>query len=168
MSKTVILMRHGHYIDGENAKAFGLGDKEALTPQGRADVDDVAEQMAEAGNTPDVIIYSPAPRTTETAMRMREVFKRVSGRDIPMIADRDLADGAGIYGLKAFENPVCAEAKTVLVISHEPNITVMGDYFGSRLFPQKGQAFLFEASSEEWPSLKAQKNLRHKVTFSPR
>lgn len=166
MSKTVILMRHGQYVDAKHARAFRWGATEMLTPRGCEDVDDVAQQMAESDCIPDVIVYSPAPRTTETALRMRDVFKRVSGRDVPVVLDANLGDGYGADdAMKVFSNPACAGAKTILTVSHEPNIAVFSGRLGEMIFADKGQAIVFSPGIDEWTDIPKSKPVK---ILSPR
>ncbi len=165
MSKTIILMRHGHYVDAADARAFRFGEVEMLTPQGRKDIDDVAQQMAEAGHVPDVIVYSPAPRTAEAALRIRDVFQQASGRDIPLISDINLAEGHGHAGMKIFEHPVCLDATMVLAVSHEPNIAVFSQTLGKMIYAEKSQAMIFSSEVNDWQEIEKSKP---KAIFTPR
>ena len=141
MPKTLMLMRHGQYTSGETL----------LNTVGHEQVDDVAAQLAAAGLVPDVILHSPTPRAAETASRVRDVFNRVCGIDVPMQARSGLSVESKTCPVD-ITGALDSNVQTALVVSHQPNIyCVMKEIFGKVAPPHHAEAYVLEGDTAGWP-----------------
>jgi len=106
MSKTLMLMRHGHAMN-------------SLTLLGKEEVDNVARQFVSNNLVPDLIIHSPLLRAVETAQRVKNIFND-AGFAVPLTLTDWLecdmyADVTDLRGIDPSVN-------VVLAVSHQPNI----------------------------------------------
>lgn len=146
MPKTLILMRHGQYTSGTTC----------LNEVGREQVDDIATQLANAKVIPDVILHSETPRAEETAKRVRDVFNSVCGKDIPLCPQPRLSVECETSNLTDITEILDNTAQTVLVVSHQPNITrILTEMYGkaaAAFSPNHAQIYVLHDDTPEWPA----------------
>ena len=109
----LILLRHGK---AEADAASGKDFDRALTDRGRRDVLLVAQALAQAGVRPDLVLVSPAARTTQTWAAMAELFP--SARVEQAAALYDIAPDA----LLQLARNEAGGAGTVMVVGHNPGL----------------------------------------------
>jgi broad specificity phosphatase PhoE len=147
--KTLMLMRHGQEDWGG-----------PLTETGKAQVDTAGQQLIEQKLVPDIILHSPIERAVETARRLKDMFQRVAGRDVPMkevaalknetfTQPADLASGAE------------ETTKTLLAVTHLMNISNLSGTFGKAVTAWNAEIVVCEAPDTLWPeAVKAAKVVR--------
>lgn len=137
MSIFVILLRHGDY----SAKTGNLN--QTGIDQARS----AAERMLDLLPDIDIILYSPLPRAKETFTIVSGTFRKAGKiisktqtRESPPLQTEDEIYGTQpgdiLYALESLENED-TEPKTVLVISHRPEIIKILNM----LFPRQQEEF---------------------------
>lgn len=116
------LMRHGAYTASTGQ----------LTDKGKCDVDAVAQKLIDAGFGGGIILHSPAPRTTETAQRLKDAFEKAGCGQVAVIADNDLGEGFSDTLKQAFKK--AGDASRIVVVTHEPNIIGLAGDTGEMIF----------------------------------
>jgi phosphohistidine phosphatase len=125
------VMRHGPAEDGS---ATGRDADRALTPSGRERTRAVARALLDAGEAPYVVLSSPLLRALETAeivaeitelaRRAREGEKAALGGATGAVeVRRELGTGADKLPLLA--ELVRARRKRVLIVGHEPDLSML-------------------------------------------
>lgn len=139
--KTYILMRHGDY------------DDKGLTEEGKQQADAAAERAIKENLVPDLIVHSPMPRAAETAQRVRDVFSRVAGRDIPMAVNDNLH--YDYYPTSALLAEGLSDGSSlVLAVTHAPNVRILSESFGKACYPGKGEMNVFRSRADSWSAIK--------------
>lgn len=111
MKKTIILMRHGKAADG-----FEYKDdfERPLELRGRIEVEEAAKKLKTEGIIPDVILASPAFRTSITARIVAEVFG-IQAIDIDYQSSLYMShESHYLNAMNSHEN------KTVMIVGHNP------------------------------------------------
>ncbi|TCO07315.1 SixA phosphatase family protein [Natronoflexus pectinivorans] len=117
--KRLILVRHAKTEAYSDA---GSDFNRKLKKRGHKDATLVARNLKEKGYHPDVIISSPATRALQTA----EIFSRVFDLDIMTIQQASfIYDGDTTAGMLNGISQLCGEAKTALVVGHNPDIAML-------------------------------------------
>lgn len=106
----LILLRHGK---AEANAASGKDFDRALTERGRQDTALVARALADAGLKPDLVLVSPAARTTQTWDAAAPFFPGAKVESAPALYDISAAE---ILALAK------GEAGAVMVIGHNPGL----------------------------------------------
>ena len=143
MPKTLMLMRHGQYTSGTTC----------LNDVGKEQADDVATQLAAAKVIPDVIVHSETPRAIETAKRVRDVFNSVCGKVITLCPRPGLSVECETSSLADITDVIDNAAQTILVVSHQPNITkILTGMYGkaAALSPNHAQIYVLQDNTPEW------------------
>jgi phosphohistidine phosphatase len=124
------LLRHGI------AEDFAASDAaRALTPLGRAELEDVLDAWCGMGWTPGAILHSPYLRTTQTAHAVARRFPEVPVHPVHALAHDDLA--AILAAAALHRDP--------LLVGHQPTLgellsSLLGEPDGSREFERAGFA----------------------------
>ncbi|GAB3745308.1 SixA phosphatase family protein [Nocardiopsis nanhaiensis] len=123
MSRTLLLMRHAKAENG-----YGVADYDRkLTDKGRGQAEQVGRLLAERGYEPDHVLCSAAKRTRETLDGVLAVMNIG-----PEVDYTDAAYLAGPDSLLELVNYVDADARTVLVVGHNPAVAqVAASFVGS-------------------------------------
>lgn len=112
MSKTLIVVRHGHAVEGEDDFTRRLSDR------GVSEVNTAGARLAERGVCPDALVTSSAPRAAETA---RLLAKQCAfAGTIRQVEVLYLAEPSIVL------NQVCAtddRVETLLVVGHNPGLS---------------------------------------------
>jgi len=136
MERTLILMRHGHH---EASQA-------GLSPFGQQQVTSVAEQIMGSGVLPEVILYSPAQRTVETAERVSDVFGRLGHKPVLRQVEWLAENSSASPLIELLKTP--DDLQRLMFVTHQPPIYGLTSMF---LDPQKpGHAQAFAYKSDSW------------------
>ncbi|WP_236567957.1 MULTISPECIES: histidine phosphatase family protein [unclassified Nocardiopsis] len=118
--RTLLLMRHAE-------AAQGYEDFErALTDRGRSQAEEVGRLLTEHGYAPDHVICSAARRTRQT---LEGVLGAMELTAEPEVDYSEAAYSAGVDTLLELVNHVDAEARTVLVVAHNPTVAQVASSF---------------------------------------
>ncbi len=119
--KTLYLIRHAKAeLTSNNSKDF----YRALATSGMIDAARMARNLANSGAKPDLIIASPAERTTRTAEIFADQLKYNSEK---VIYDEVLYDGRLQEYLKVI-NEIAPNFNDVILVGHNPNISYIAEY----------------------------------------
>jgi phosphohistidine phosphatase len=115
-SSTAILLRHAH---AQWPQYQGSDFDRPLTPRGWQDARAAARAIRAAGQTPGLVLASPARRTRETAAALQAECA---------IADQDLRFVAALYNapadvLKAELRAALAQCERVTLVAHNPGLS---------------------------------------------
>ena len=120
------ILRHG---PAEDNAASGRDFDRALTAAGRDRVRHVARALQEADEAPHLILSSPLVRALQTA----EIVAAAIKLDVPVEVRRELSPGGDSRAL--VREQIDAEAKRVMLVGHEPDLSDLAAYLGGRPFP---------------------------------
>lgn len=140
MKKILIVMRHGKAAD-----SYQLMDdfQRPLEDRGRQEVAETAQLLKNANLIPDIIIASPALRTTETAT----IVASVLGIDASEIQFEESLYMSQVREYLNFATE--APARVILMVGHNPFVGDIASHFSSKLligFPtSSAAAFQFES-----------------------
>lgn len=113
-NRRLVIVRHA-----KSDYPWGVGDHERpLAPRGRGDAPRVGSWIAGELGAPDLAVVSPAARTRQTWELLSPAF----GTDVPMRLD-DRIYGAWGDELVAVVAGLPAQARTVLLVGHEPGVS---------------------------------------------
>lgn len=119
--KTLHLVRHAKAeTTSNNSKDF----YRALATSGMIDAARMARNLANTGAKPDLLVASPAERTTRTAEIFADQLKYDSEK---VIYFEELYDGRLQEYLKII-NEIEPNINDVLLVGHNPNISYMAEY----------------------------------------
>jgi phosphohistidine phosphatase len=138
----LFVMRHG---PAEDHSPTGRDSDRALTPPGRDRVRDVAKKLLAEGEAPFHVVSSPLVRALQTAeivaavtgldRRAREDAKaRASNATGAVEIRRELAPGGDELSLIA--ELVKAGRKRVMIVGHEPDLSMLVSRLAGRTPPQ--------------------------------
>ncbi|GAB7049405.1 SixA phosphatase family protein [Catenuloplanes indicus] len=121
-SRTLVLLRHA-----KADRPDGIGDLERpLTERGHADAAAAGAWLAHHGYAPDLVICSPARRTRQTwhgvAVAMAEASADAGA---PTVRYEAALYAEGHHALLAVVKAVPAETSTVLLVGHNPDISLL-------------------------------------------
>ncbi len=125
MSKTLFLIRHAK----SSWDSPGLRDFDRpLNARGLREAPLMAQQLAEQGIKPDLLVSSPAKRALTTALFFAGTLT---------IPEADVRREAGIYEADPTEilrlvSALPATAQTVLFFGHNPTFTMVANHFSDR------------------------------------
>ncbi len=101
----------------------------ALTDRGRSQAETVGRLLAERGYVPDHVICSAARRTRQT---LDGVLGAMEPGARPEVDYSEAAYSAGVDTLLELVNQVDPDARTVLVVAHNPTVAQLaGAFLGS-------------------------------------
>jgi phosphohistidine phosphatase len=112
--RRLILFRHA------KAEPRGPGQDDfdrALAPRGHQDAALVGQALAAEGVAPDLVLVSPARRTTETWISARDAFRAPAKVELV----RDLYDAAP-EAIRAAIDAAADRCETMMVIGHNPGL----------------------------------------------
>jgi len=113
----LILLRHGK---AEAEAPTGQDFDRVLTGRGRRDAALIARELAEAGQTPDLVLVSPAARAKQTWEEAAPFFPEAQAQWVPALYH---IDPQGILDL-AFEQA----PRAVMVVGHNPGLGELAAY----------------------------------------
>jgi phosphohistidine phosphatase len=123
------IMRHG---PAEDHAASGKDFDRALTASGRDRVKDVARALAAEDEAPHLILSSPLARALQTAEIVAAVTK-LEDHGGSVLVRRALEPAGGAYELA--EECLAGEAKRVMLVGHEPDLSDLAARLSGRAFP---------------------------------
>lgn len=113
--RQLIILRHA------KAEPFAASDHErVLTERGHRDAEEAGVWAREAGLAPDHAVVSSAARTRDTWSS----FSAGAGLDLDPVIDRSLY-GAGTDGALEIIGSAPADARTVMLIGHNPTMAYL-------------------------------------------
>lgn len=116
------ILRHGDA--GPNAATSGSDDARVLTDNGRAGIERLATFLAAANlEAPSLVIDSPLPRAKETA----EIVKQQIAPGARTVTTHALLSGDPLKMIAEIAGHH-AEHRTVLVVGHEPLLSMLVSY----------------------------------------
>lgn len=122
MSKTLIVVRHGHADPGEADFA------RRLSPRGVSEANATGRRLAERGIVLDAVLTSTAPRALETAIAV--AGQCGFGGDVQRSDVLYLADPSTILrAVRATADSV----ETLLVVGHNPGLSAMVDLISGQM-----------------------------------
>lgn len=141
--KTLILMRHGQ------AELYAQTDGErALTPAGRQKAAQTALTLQKAALRPDLLLASPLKRAQETAQIAGEIL------NVPVITAPELDGRLSARGLLEFVRARFARADRVMLVGHNPNVSLAAGVLYGDYFPfSAGTYAAFDWTEEKSPKL---------------
>ncbi len=113
----LILMRHAK---SDRANHRGADRARPLNPRGTAAATTMGRLLSAIGETPDVVVSSPAVRAESTA----ELARIAGGWHAPLVLDDRLYD-AGPAGALSAAHTHGAQAARILVVGHEPTWSLL-------------------------------------------
>ncbi len=113
------LMRHGPADDRADS---GLDSDRALTPKGRERVRGVAKMLLDLEEAPAHIITSPLVRAVQTA-EIVAIVSKLGARGGAVQVRRELSPGAAADAVLFARRAAHDQAKRVLLVGHEPDLT---------------------------------------------
>ena len=119
--KRLLLLRHAH---AESAAAGTDDIDRHLSTRGRGEALDAADRIARAGLRCDALLVSPALRTRETAT----IIAAELDLSLELTIDPELYPGDPATLLQA-AGRCAAELATVLIVGHNPAISVLAQRF---------------------------------------
>lgn len=141
--KLLILMRHGR------AEPYASSDGErALTPAGRQGAAEAACALKKSGLQPDLLLASPLKRAKETAQIAGEIL------NIPVHIAPELDGRLSAKGLLDFARAQFARAERVMLVGHNPNVSLAAGLLHGDYFPFSAGAYAaFDWTDENGPRL---------------
>ena len=124
MTRILILMRHGQ------AEPYAPSDHlRSLTSHGRQVVFANAQKLLKQNLLPNLLLASPLLRAQETAQIVSEVLQRP-------YQTLDLLDGRlSADGLLQTARQKLTEAKTLMLVGHNPNMAICAQMLCGQYFP---------------------------------
>jgi phosphohistidine phosphatase len=111
--RRLLLLRHAKAVPTTGRHDF----ERALVERGRRDAERVGAFVAEAGLIPDLIVFSAAARTRETATLVLKAWPR----PVAMLSEPALYD-ASRAGLQAIVRALPAASASVMLVGHNPGV----------------------------------------------
>jgi phosphohistidine phosphatase SixA len=152
MTKTLMLMRHGHYNMPDNDD----GKKTHLSETGVSQVQQAAEKVIDSEMVPDAVLSSPIVRALESATIMHKAFEKASGKQIPFLVVDDLAEDKSLR-IPALLGSFNEASERPLIVTHQPNIGHLGfQLILNEVAPPASTAeiLVFESPAEDWKGVK--------------
>jgi phosphohistidine phosphatase len=146
MTKVIYILRHG---EAEYGSASGEDFQRKLTPQGRNDVKRVARILKENHEPAELLIHSPALRTTETAEEILEIFT------VPEIKTEGNIYEASPQELLDLVTGLPDQYSKVMLVGHNPGLGQLINYLSDHplLGLSPGMCVKLELFSENWIQL---------------
>ena len=132
--RELILLRHAH------ADAAPLDGKDAdrpLSERGRSEASQAAARLLALGLVPDLVLFSPALRTRETA----EILRTALGLPLQRFREAGALYLAGAAILRTQIATVEPGVHRLMIIGHNPGLSELAD----ELNPQLGNTVLVNA-----------------------
>ena len=120
-ARTLLLMRHATAEHGH-----GADYERRLTDLGREQAEAVGRLLSRRGYVPDHVICSAAKRTVQT---LDGVLGAMELESPPEVDYSEAAYSAGVDTLLELVNGVDAQARTVLVVAHNPTVAQLAAGF---------------------------------------
>lgn len=120
-ARTLLLMRHAEAEHGR-----GTDYERGLTERGRAQAEAVGRLLSRLGHVPDRVICSAAERTRQT---LDGVLGAMESALRPEVDYSEDAYSAGVDTLLELVSRVDADARTVLVVAHNPTVAQLAAEF---------------------------------------
>lgn len=123
MSRQLLVLRHAKSAwDTDAPTDF----ERPLAKRGRKDAPRVGAWLRSEGLVPDHVVSSPAERARQTILRVCEEL----GVDSDRIAWDPRVYGAGVDGLLSVLADCPQQAKTILLVGHNPGLETLVEYLG--------------------------------------
>ena len=122
-SRRLTLLRHGH---AEPAREDREDFDRPLSGAGISEATRAAERIVADHLVPDLIVASPARRTSSTAGILAEIFE-VAAHRLQFLPKLYLASGSMIWRLLPSLDP---GARNVLICGHNPGLSELASRFG--------------------------------------
>jgi phosphohistidine phosphatase SixA len=146
---------------------------EGLTDKGFLQAESAARQLAEQNLIPDVIFCSPLHRTKQTAQRTQEVFKELSGRDIPIILKAYLAESNTKITANDLlvDKDLSEEHLVCMAVTHDTILKPLHDQIyqtaGDNINCDFADTYVYSGQAETWHDMQctelSKKNISPKV-----
>jgi phosphohistidine phosphatase len=118
MTRTLVILRHA-----KAARPAGVADLDRpLTERGHADAAAAGAWLASRGYAPDLVLCSPSKRTRQT---WHGVAVALSGSRAPEVRYERVLYDDGIGQVLKLLHTVPDEVRTVLLIGHNPNVSML-------------------------------------------
>lgn len=124
--KTLILVRHAHALPGYEARVKTDGER-PLSDEGKQKAAQTAQNLADRGVTPDVILTSPLLRAVQTAEILAQKLNAPVSKETVLNglhADRDVCE---------FLARQLKEHDTVAAVGHNPNVAYVMNLFAKEV-----------------------------------
>ncbi|WP_116248009.1 histidine phosphatase family protein [Nocardiopsis sp. FIRDI 009] len=122
MSRTLLLMRHARAEPGHGGRDFDR----ALDDTGRGQAEEVGRLLAARGYEPDHVLCSAALRTRQT---LDGVLGAMGPGVAPEVDYSEAVYSAGVDSLLELVNYVDPDARTLLVVAHNPTVAQLAAAF---------------------------------------
>jgi len=149
--KRVVLVRHAKTISHGYDQDFDR----TLTDRGEHDAERISHEMAKAGIVPDLIIASPAARTTQTTRIFAKEFGYPTGN---VRYEKKLYSGMMTTNFQRMLQELEDHHTTVMVVGHNPTIY----YYLELLLPEFSldvptcSTVVIEFDMDHWEDLEEQ------------
>lgn len=121
MVKSLILVRHAQ---AEPYSPVIKDEERELTATGVADASRMGKHLLSLQVVPDLIIASPAFRTSTTAQLLAEQL----GYDLPNIQTESTLYESSMRNLIGVVNQLSEKHLQVMIVSHNPTLTYLAEY----------------------------------------
>jgi phosphohistidine phosphatase len=124
--KTLYLVRHAH---AQDALPRQPDRDRSLSPRGERDAALMGQRLAVRGARPHVLLVSPAARTLATAGLLAHALGLPAAR----IAADERLYGASAEQMLAVVGEQAATVATLMLVSHNPGITELAQFFDEQV-----------------------------------
>jgi len=144
-ARTLILLRHAKAADPD---LYPTDIERPLSPRGHRDAAAAGGWLRDQGLRPDAVLCSDAVRT-------RETLQELGLQDVPVVFEHRVYVGPAADTLDLLRH-TSAEVATLLVIGHNPTLSVLSDLLAPDALPDNGLAtsgIAVHRFTESWPDL---------------
>ncbi|UWZ36851.1 histidine phosphatase family protein [Dactylosporangium roseum] len=127
--RTLILLRHAKAADPDD---YATDIERPLSPRGRRDASAAGTWLHSAGLVPDAVLCS-------TAVRTRETLRELGLATVPAVFEQRIYHGPAPDTLDLVRQ-TDADVATLLVIGHNPTLSVLSDLLAPDELPDNGLA----------------------------
>ncbi len=148
MPKKLYLIRHAHSLPAD----LSMRDFDRpLSPNGQRDATHVGMYLSDQQIVPDVFLCSTAVRTRETAAAITHQIKFEDNR----IQFQDELYEPSVREMMRIINELPSDASSVILVSHNPAITYLGEYLSGAAIGNMAPASLVEIEFEidDWSEI---------------
>ncbi|MBT0811779.1 histidine phosphatase family protein [Litoribacter ruber] len=143
MTKLIYILRHG---EAEHGGSFSEDFKRNLTPNGQMDIQRVGKSLSVQYSKPELLIHSPAVRTTQTAQIIQEHFSASS------IIKKESVYESSLSNLIKVVQSVGDDVSKLMLVGHNPGLMELVNYLTDQplYYLQPGTCVIMELHIEKW------------------
>ncbi|WP_143961525.1 SixA phosphatase family protein [Litoribacter populi] len=146
MTKLIYILRHG---EAEYGGGFSGDFKRNLTEKGRTDIQRVGRILNSQYSKPDLMIHSPATRTSQTTQVIQEHFPA------SVIIKKENIYESSLTNLLENIKSVDDDKSKLMLVGHNPGLIELVNYLTDHpiYYLQPGNCVVMELHIEKWSFL---------------